>query len=72
MMPVDGDSKPRTQVTAGSSARASSAPTQVRSCTPFRSAAVLYDSSVATSASVVATSSLPMRRCGTSASAQYA
>jgi hypothetical protein len=73
MIPVDGDSSARAQrrPASGSMARTSAASANRRSSTPLAAPLAAYDSSVGISSSVVATISLPVRRCATPRAAQY-
>ena len=70
MMPVAGDSSAAVQCRLGSIAIASAALSNRMPSTPLASARPLISASMALSASLVATISLPQLRCGTPCSAQ--
>ncbi len=64
-MPVDGENSASTHSSAGSSVCASARVSGNRSSTPFSAARAAIAFNCFTCAALVATSSLPVRRCGT-------
>jgi len=70
MMPVEGESSAASAFNAGSSARASAPLSGWRSVTPQARAWASMAASLSVSAGLVATMSLPVRRCGMPRAAQ--